>query len=164
MRTLAGLLLLAVLAVAGAVTFAGPETLRGALETTGLAQLWPLQAETGQPAGATASAGQQPSAAPGTSSRYTPFRTVAVSEPGEETANVTAGAGPAVTSSLVGRTDLAPPSGQDADGKATKPAAAAAADKKGGYKLGCEAGQRLDRAKHKCIAVRHAAHGKKKNS
>lgn len=161
MRAVVGLVLLIAVALAGVGTLAGPEQLTAALEATGLSRYWPQSAEAPQTAAAASAPETQPAPAP--QARYSPFRTVAVSEPAGETATVATGAAPAVSSSLVGRTEIAPPAGPAAVTGA-KPGTAsesAVSTKKSHYRIACEAGQRLDRAKHRCVAIRHASGSRK---
>ncbi len=155
MRAVVGLVLLVAVGFAGVGTLAGPDQLRAALQASGLGGYWPQAGEAPQTAAATPA----PVAQPAPQTRYTPFRTIAVSESADETATVATGAAPAVSSSLVGRTEISPPSNSAAaaSGKAAKASEGATAEKKGRYTLACSAGQRLDHSHHKCVALRHAS-------
>lgn len=158
MRAVVGLVLLVAVALAGVGTFAGPEHFVAALRASGLDQYWPQSADAPK-ADASGPVAEAPGARP-QASRYTPFRTIAVSETAGETDTVATGPAPAVSSSLVGRTEIAPPSAPASDaasGRPGKSSDSASGDKKGRYKLACSAGQRLDHVHHRCVQMRHAS-------
>jgi len=139
MRALAGLLILAVAAAAGLGTYAGPEVFASMLER-GFAGFAPKPAE----AAADKPAAQGPVAIPAAPQRQVRIitQTVAVSDAPEATA--AASASPPVTQAVIPPSPLV---------KVHRPMIS---EKKPGYKLACAAGQRLDRARHKCVPTRHS--------